>query len=963
MQCDITNIIRDTGPADSSGIPSRAESNITTPANCQSDNDELDESTSAKNSLNPSRESSLPPEETKREPILGKSKDPTLDGIQVTNDPKDEKISIPELKIDEKKCSLVVTTEETESSIKSETLDTKSENTAKSCEHSENKVKSEVSISPFKDPKNLGSEQMNQSSVPVSNYADAMISENISTDDQSEKVESHSIKLKEKKEVKDSAETISIESNSSPKKSSAKSDHSSIDLTSNANPSTIVKPGDSLKNTKTHNDSSTCKTDVKQTKNELEQDTREKDLDSKSQLQNSELKSLGTEKSITNTVEKHKKKEKHSNISDTVTSTKDDKLYGTQMASTSKTLEKDSKDVKGKHYTATEKDMSSERTKGGVSASATSPLNAMKSGGNVGSISPQQPSPGSYTKQNVSIKHPIASMLSDTASKEQSVSDVSEKPPSQKPKHSIESMLSSSYKPSTEKIQPHRPIGQMNMVTPFIPVISSQPVKHHSRPLIEGNSPPGALKKNEDSLGSSHLPPKRPLKNENKPNVVIPGSSSEKKPKLDLTNEKQEANTGSSVQHPDVGTPIVEPVKKITGNGSGSDNTSINNVFGEISEPVLFILGRGMGKDCNVGNPRTQNGRQKTTNGYPAAKKEPKGVKKDVEEKESGSEEEENNCEHPASKQGKFRGRGRPRGRGRGRGRSNNLNSKNAKQRKRSDSSDKDISGESEASGEEGGNVERGREKSENKITKNNKKATNDDSDDQQEESSRKTHRGGTARGRGRPPGSGNKKSSRITENGSSGSLKDFHQPKAIDKPEEEDDADTQELVSRLSRRSSGRIAMIRIKETERRQREEEEALEEFKNIKEPKKKRKKESDDSSDDETVIESKKRKRKKKKKPEELRGQEHLKQFSKFSSGSESGEEEEEGEEIEEEVAEAGDQDDLFKSDHEFSGESDVPDDDYEPVKHARTATNVGFKIEIKCVFITIIIKYYPNAITF
>merc|ERR1719189_2834367 len=131
---------------------------------------------------------------------------------------------------------------------------------------------------------------------------------------------------------------------------------------------------------------------------------------------------------------------------------------------------------------------------------------------------------------------------------------------------------------------------------------------------------------------------------------------------------------------------------------------------------------------------------------------------------------------------------------------------------------------------------------------------------------------------------------------------------------------------------------MQRIKETVRRQREEEEALKSFKTSKDGKKKRKKESDDSSDDETVKEGRKRKRKKKKKPEDLRGQEHLKQFSKFSSGSDSGDEDEDGEEIEEEVAaDGGDRDDLFKSDHEFSCESDVSDDDFVPVKHARTAT--------------------------
>ena len=190
-----------------------------------------------------------------------------------------------------------------------------------------------------------------------------------------------------------------------------------------------------------------------------------------------------------------------------------------------------------------------------------------------------------------------------------------------------------------------------------------------------------------------------------------------------------------------------------------------------------------------------------------------------------------------------------------------------------------------------------------------------------------------------------------VIANGTSGSLKDFHQPKSNEKNGDEDvDADTQELVSRLSRRSSGRIAMQRIKETERRQREEEEALKSFKTSKDGKKKRKKESDDSSDDETVKEGRKRKRKKKKKPEELRGQEHLKQFSKFSSGSDSGDEDEDGEEIEEEVAaDGGDRDDLFKSDHEFSCESDVSDDDFVPVKHARTATKVYFEISKQIYF--------------
>jgi len=84
--------------------------------------------------------------------------------------------------------------------------------------------------------------------------------------------------------------------------------------------------------------------------------------------------------------------------------------------------------------------------------------------------------------------------------------------------------------------------------------------------LLQENSTPGTLKKNEDSLDNSHFSPKRPRNNGNK--LVIAESSSEKKPKLDLANETKEASIGSSVS-----APIVEPVKKVTGNGSGLENT------------------------------------------------------------------------------------------------------------------------------------------------------------------------------------------------------------------------------------------------------------------------------------------------------------------------------------------------------------------------------------------------------
>merc|ERR1712223_907210 len=89
MQCDITNIIRDTGPPPSSGMASRADSNITTPANCHSDNDELDDRISAKSSLNPSRESSMPPDEVKRE--TPSSITPPKIHIKLKPEVKDEK--------------------------------------------------------------------------------------------------------------------------------------------------------------------------------------------------------------------------------------------------------------------------------------------------------------------------------------------------------------------------------------------------------------------------------------------------------------------------------------------------------------------------------------------------------------------------------------------------------------------------------------------------------------------------------------------------------------------------------------------------------------------------------------------------------------------------------------------------------------------------------------------------------
>ena len=165
-------------------------------------------------------------------------------------------------------------------------------------------------------------------------------------------------------------------------------------------------------------------------------------------------------------------------------------------------------------------------------------------------------------------------------------------------------------------------------------------------------------------------------------------------------------------------------------------------------------------------------------------------------------------------------------------------------------------------------------------------------------------------------------------------------------------------------RRTSGRIAALRIKETERRQREEEEALELYKEkqkrkderekkrmakyrklgldyekemAKKRKKKRKRRDEESEEDDYEGDQKQRRRRRKKKKHK-RGEENLKEFARFSSGS--SDEDDEGLEAEEFDDHFGadhhHDDDLFnKSDHEFSCESDVPDDEAQPIKHART----------------------------
>merc|ERR1711974_196811 len=167
------------------------------------------------------------------------------------------------------------------------------------------------------------------------------------------------------------------------------------------------------------------------------------------------------------------------------------------------------------------------------------------------------------------------------------------------------------------------------------------------------------------------------------------------------------------------------------------------------------------------------------------------------------------------------------------------------------------------------------------------------------------------------------------------------------------------------------------IKEAEKRQKEEEEALERYKEKLARKAKRdakskdkyrklaeeyekerggrgkkgRKKRDESSgdefpdpeeDEEEGGDGKKKRRRKKKKKNARDGQ-HLKEFEKFSSGSETGDEEVTSGEVtvdEDLIPTAKGRgkadDDIFRSDHEFSCESDVPDEEAQPVKHARTA---------------------------
>ncbi|XP_043273191.1 uncharacterized protein [Venturia canescens] len=146
--------------------------------------------------------------------------------------------------------------------------------------------------------------------------------------------------------------------------------------------------------------------------------------------------------------------------------------------------------------------------------------------------------------------------------------------------------------------------------------------------------------------------------------------------------------------------------------------------------------------------------------------------------------------------------------------------------------------------------------------------------------------------------------------------------------------------VDEIPVRQSRRIAQLKIKEEADKRRIEEETLSDMRDNKKDrdgteKKKRKKQKAESEDDAIIVkeverEVKSRKRKKKKMLSTFNEAKPW-QSSSGSSSDEEGQEEEDEEEIESEGSL------LFKSDHEFSPESDLEkDEESEPLRRARTA---------------------------
>ncbi|XP_011158160.2 uncharacterized protein LOC105194767 isoform X2 [Solenopsis invicta] len=150
--------------------------------------------------------------------------------------------------------------------------------------------------------------------------------------------------------------------------------------------------------------------------------------------------------------------------------------------------------------------------------------------------------------------------------------------------------------------------------------------------------------------------------------------------------------------------------------------------------------------------------------------------------------------------------------------------------------------------------------------------------------------------------------------------------------------------------RQSRRIAQLKIKEQADRRRIEEETMRDIEDKKESEKKKRKKQKPESEEEVIIKEIEKEKKSKKKRRKRKKKKMLAKFNEAnpwqsSSGSSSDEENENEDEEEEEEDIESEGSLLFKSDHEFSPESDLEkDQESEPLRRARTAQKAQNEVE-------------------
>ena len=556
------------------------------------------------------------------------------------------------------------------------------------------------------------------------------------------------------------------------------------------------------------------------------------------------------------------------------------------------------------------------------------------------------------------IKHSISSVVTQ------------QQPP--KPKHSIESMLgntSSSRKVEEKEAAPPEKKPRL-LGEEFNPVVSETIVEKAK--VVQGSG--SGADCNTGNYGGAENG-RGEMKSGTDCEVRITESSSSK---VD-SDANPEENSNS---HPDAsgicGEEVTEEVVFFTGRGSGAEcntgnfrrnNQECDNSFegksnadsqsadsggilGEaVTESIMYVTGRGSGVECLAKNSRKKRSNGVATNGTKA---------KSNGHNTSGDLEDDIPAVTVKGSAGK----------------------KSTKKKKVAENSDQDD----ESDNEEESEIELSNDEEENqspvkskKTSQNNSKtkheatANEDQNSDEEKASLGKRKQNGNNKEEEEKEKESEKQDEEVTTPPPKKRRKREPFPKAIiEEVDEEEDGGR-----RSSRRSSGRLAMLRIKEAEKRQREEEEALERYKEKlarkakrdakskekyrklgmeyekergrgKKGRKKREESSgeefqDPEDDGEEGDDGKKKRRRKKKKKKNARDGQHLKEFEKFSSGSETGDEEVTSGEVtgDEDLIPAAKgrgkaDDDIFRSDHEFSCESDVPDEEAQPVKHARTA---------------------------